>query len=86
MTAVAKPLYVRIGERRWPAASVEDASAMFCAVRDRSGRGGSTTPRVFICDDARDLFEIYYNGRVWTLDAPWPDNRCVYNPNSSVAA
>jgi hypothetical protein len=65
-TAV-ETLTLLIGKRRYPVASIEDASRMFCAARDKSGFGASkiTTPLIYRADGGL-LGYISYNGRVWS--------------------
>lgn len=66
MTAAAKTLTLTIGKRRYQVASIEEASRMFCAARDKSGFGASKTPKPLIYNaDGSLLGHISYNGRVW---------------------
>lgn len=65
-TKTTEALFVRIGNRKWQVATIEEASRLFCAARDRSGRGASQMPEAVIDSDAgKTLFRISYNGRVW---------------------
>jgi hypothetical protein len=41
---VTKPMFLEIGCRRFRIASFEEASRMFCAARDKVGKGASCTP------------------------------------------
>ena len=64
--ALAAPVFVQIGRRRYEAASLADASRMFCAARDKSGHGASRTPTPLLYDrDGRLIGHVSYNGRVW---------------------
>jgi hypothetical protein len=39
-----KTMFLEIGRKRFQVASVEEASRMFCAARDKAGEGASRTP------------------------------------------
>jgi len=66
MNAPTTTLTMVIGRRRYPVASLADASAKFCAARDKAGTGASTTPTPMLYDDAGKLVGyVSYNGRVW---------------------
>lgn len=59
-------LIVSCAGRRFPVASFEDASRLFCATRDRLGVGASQTPRTLILDGSgKVVAHVSYNGRVW---------------------
>jgi hypothetical protein len=61
---------VAIGEKRWPVQSLEEASALFVAARERWGEGASRTPTPMVLDaDGTLIGHISYNGRVWAGDA-----------------
>ena len=47
------------------AKTLADASAVFSAARDKSGRGASTMPLPAIEQDAYVVGHFSYNGRVW---------------------
>jgi hypothetical protein len=80
--SISKPMFLQVGSRRYPVASFEQASQMFCTARDVHGEGGSKTPSPLIVDDAGEIIgHVSYNGRVWpgaewSADAaPLYDNR-----------
>lgn len=57
---------VQVGRKRYPVPSLEMASAIFCAARDRSRYGSRRTPTPLIYDTADRLVGyVSYNGRVW---------------------
>ncbi len=59
-------LVMVVGKRRYPVASLEEASAMFCAARNKAGTGAKDTPTPMIFDTAGKLVaHVSYNGRVW---------------------
>lgn len=58
-------LEIKIGSRRYPVASYEAASRLFCAARDRFGEGASKTPTPRILQGGRPVAYVSYNGRVW---------------------
>jgi hypothetical protein len=59
-------LWITVRKRRYPVASLEDASQKFSQVRDASGKGASETPTPLIVDDAGKVVGyIAYNGRVF---------------------
>lgn len=45
--------------------SVEEASRIYCRLRDASGEGYSTFPEGRI-RDGKKAYRVSYNGRVWT--------------------
>lgn len=57
------------------ALTAADASAIYCAKRDKSGRGASTFP-----DGEWNGFRISYNGKVWENREWKPGETPVYNP------
>ena len=69
MTAATIPattLTLAIGKRRYAVATLEDASRMFCAARDKSGFGNSKINNPLIYrPDGTLLGYVSYNGRVW---------------------
>jgi hypothetical protein len=86
MTLPVKPIFIRIGRRRYQVADFKQASEMYSAARDRAlfaGRGGaSRIPPATIVDECGDFVaSISYNGRVWASrdfvsgDVPLYDNR-----------
>jgi hypothetical protein len=61
-------------------ASLEEASRVYCELRDESGEGGSTFPEGKV-----GKHRISYNGKVW-LGAWTAGEEPVYNPYAQVAA
>jgi len=57
------------------AESAAEASAIYCAIRDRWQLGPSTMP-----EGNWRGHRISYNGRVWQRGARWPDALAIYNP------
>lgn len=71
MNTPAEVLFLQIGRTRYEVASLQHASEMFCAARDRSGNGASETPTpTIVTADGRFVARISYNGRVWP-DESW---------------
>lgn len=65
--APAAMLTMVVGKRRYSVSSLAEASAMFCAARDKAGTGASRTPTPMVYNAAGDLVaHISYNGRVWS--------------------
>ncbi len=65
-TAIAQPVIIAIGKRRYEVADIKAASALFCAARDKSGNGASRTPTPMLYrPDGEQFAYISYNGRVW---------------------
>lgn len=62
---VVAGLEIKIGGRRYPVPSYEEASRLFCAARDRFGEGASKTPTPRILQGGRPVAYVSYNGRVW---------------------
>lgn len=60
-------LYVHLGVgKRYPVSSYAEASAIFCAARDKFGEGASETPLPQISNARGEVVaRISYNGRVW---------------------
>lgn len=51
-----------------PAASFEEASRIYSALRDESGEGYRTWPEGYIADYGVNVARLSYNGRVWPMD------------------
>jgi hypothetical protein len=62
------------------AATIEEASRIYCEKRDASGLGGSRFP----CGEWNGC-HISYNGKVWNADT-WPNNTLLFNPYAEVSA
>jgi len=61
-----KTMFLEIGHKRFQIASFEEASRMFCGVRDKAGEGASRTPSPMIVDEQGAVIgHVSYNGRVW---------------------
>lgn len=70
---IATTLTMQIGRKHYPVASLADASAKFCAARDKSGFGASRTPTPRIFEGDKQIAYISYNGRVWAGSTYQPD-------------
>jgi N12 class adenine-specific DNA methylase len=80
------PMYLDVEGRRFPVASIEEASRQFVAVRDQFGEGASNTPPVTIVDpDGNELYRVSYNGRVWpNLGRDWePGDKPAFDPRAA---
>lgn len=88
MTPAARPaLYMQIGRKRYQVASLQEASEMFCAARDKSGHGASRTPDVTIVNERGDtVARISYNGRVWPVGEWTPDQKPIYDNRIGAAS
>lgn len=63
---IESPLVLRIPRRgEWPVRSYEEASAIYCAERDRSGLGCSDFADGEILGAGEPFARVSYNGRVW---------------------
>ena len=86
--ALATPrLTVVVDDREFDVESIEAASKIFAAARDRHGMGASGTPTPCILRNGIPYGYISYNGRVW-LGAPsdWsPDAFPIYDPTGELA-
>lgn len=61
-----QPMFLQIGRKRYEVTSFEQASAMFCTARDKSGLGASSIkPPLIVDGDGRTVGHVSYNGRVW---------------------
>jgi hypothetical protein len=79
---LTKTLFLEIGRKRVQVASFEEASRMFCAVRNRAGTGASRTPPAKIVDEAgKRIGYVAYNGRVFegTPQAWTSSTRLLYD-------
>ena len=72
---------LQIGKRHnIKVASLEEASRIYCTLRDESGEGGSTFPEGKVGDH-----RISYNGKVWL--GKWKvGDKPVFDPYAQVAA
>lgn len=65
--------------RRVPVASLAEASAIYSAARDRSGKGASGWPDGAVLEDNKVIGRVSYNGRVWA-PGPWkPESMPLYD-------
>lgn len=81
MTLPSTLIFIAIGNRSWPVASVEEASRIFMAARDRFGEGASKTPVPLIIDaNGAVLAHVSYNGRVWRAGDWRYGDRPIYDP------
>ena len=60
--------------KRYTVSSLEQASAIYCQLRDKSGQGASRFPGAVISKDGQAFARISYNGRVWPL-AEWTEGQ-----------
>ena len=80
------PIFVRTGNRTFPVATLANASALFCATRDKRGHGSSGTPSCEVVDgDGNLIGHISYNGRIWAGSArDWSDKTALLFDNRIV--
>jgi len=77
---LAKAIFLQIGLKRYQVATFEEASRMFCVVRDKADEGASRTPVPLIVDEHGAVIgHVSYNGRVWTGANYLPDNQLLYD-------
>lgn len=77
---LTEALFIQIRRKRYPVASLKQASEMFCAARDKSGLGASQTPDAFIVNSLGEkVARISYNGRVWPVEEWTQDQRPLYD-------
>jgi hypothetical protein len=55
---------------RWPITSFEEASGIYCGVRENTGLGASGFPAGEVLADDVPIARVSYNGRVWK-PGPW---------------
>jgi hypothetical protein len=66
LPAERQQLYVQVGGQRYAVDSLQDAANKWDEFRQKSGIGGSETPRVLIVDqNGKEVGRISYNGKVW---------------------
>jgi hypothetical protein len=85
---LAATMFLQIGATRYQVASFAQASAMFCAARDRHGEGASKTPSPEIVTEAGTVIAtVSFNGRVWPPGAWTPTTAPIYdNSADSIGA
>lgn len=72
-------MVLSFGNRRVPVASLAEASAIYSAARDRSGKGASGWPDGAVLEGDKVIGRVSYNGRVWE-PGPWkPDSVPLYD-------
>lgn len=65
----ANEIFLEVGRKRYLVPSLEMASAMYSAARDKSGLGASKFREGRIVDVNGNLIaRISYNGRVWPVE------------------
>lgn len=80
MNAPAEVIFLQLGHTRYEVASLQQASEMFCAARDRSGEGASNTPTpTIVTADGRVIGRISYNGRIWPDETWTTDSRPLFD-------
>ena len=76
----ANTIFLEIGRTRFQIASYEEASVMFCAVRDQMSEGASRTPSLKIVNERGEVIaHVSYNGRVWAGATYVPDAVSLYD-------
>jgi len=75
--AATKPLALRVGKSRTlvEVADYDEASRIYCELRERSGLGASRMPGARLYQGRQVVAELSYNGKVWDRAG-----RCVFNP------
>lgn len=88
LTLAARPaLYMQIGRKRYQVASLQEASEMFCAARNKSDLGASRTPDVTIVNERGETVgRVSYNGRVWPAVKWTPDQKPIYDNRIGAAS
>jgi len=65
----ATEIFLEVGRKRYLVPSLEAASAMYSAARDKSGLGASQFRDGRVVDiDGNQVARISYNGRVWPAE------------------
>lgn len=54
----------------WPVTSYEEASGIYCGLREQTGLGASSFPCGWVRADGVPIARVSYNGRVWR-PGPW---------------
>ena len=82
---LSRALEIEVCGRRYPVASLAQASEMVGAARDRAGVGASQMPVPLIYDGGgRVVAHVSYNGRVWP-GAEWRDgDRPLFDPRGAL--
>lgn len=63
------------------ATSAAEASAIYCAKLNASGKGARSFP-----DGEWQGHRISYNGRVWEAGKEFPEAKAIYNPGGATPA
>lgn len=80
MNAIAQPLFIQVGRRRYQVDGLQQASEMYCAARDASGKGASKTPDgKIVTANGTLVARVSYNGRVWPPEAYRADQQPLYD-------
>jgi len=69
----AETLTIKVGRKHYAVASLAEASALYCAARDKCGFGASRVPNAPIFEGSRQIAYVSYNGRVWAGKEWQPD-------------
>lgn len=65
----------------WDVESFQEASEVYCKLRDLSGEGYSTfRAGILVSDDRTKKWRVSYNGRIWAGTRHQPGVPAVYDP------
>lgn len=67
-------------KKTYNAATLAEASALFSAARDKSGRGMRSFPDAIVSGTDGSEHRISYNGKVWASLIWTPGEEPVYSP------
>jgi hypothetical protein len=77
----AEPLFIQVGDRRYPVETLKQASDMYSVARDAYGEGASKTPdAAIVTANGRAIARISYNGKVWPAEEWKPEQKPLYDP------
>lgn len=77
---VSKIMFLQIGRKRFQINTLEEASRMFCAAREKAGEGASRTPSPSVVDEQGAIIgHLSYNGRVWSGPTYASDAELLYD-------
>ncbi len=77
---ITPELTIKVGRKHYAVADYAQASAMFCAARDKSGLGASRLPNALIFSGQEQVAYVSYNGKVWPGTTYQPDATPLFNP------
>lgn len=70
-----------IKNKQYEVDTIEQASKLYCDIRDKSGYGASSFTPVVIRDNGNPIAYISYNGKVWQgVDFLGTNNALLFNP------